>query len=183
MRVSQRLAPLVLLVSLMLPHLAWSASKLEIDARVRATIDKLYAEEPVARDLGAKASGMLVFPRVIKVGIGIGGEHGEGSLLVKGAPVQYYRATAASIGFQLGGQAKSEVVMFMSSQALDKFRASDGWEAGVDGSVAIVKFGVGKEIDTNNVRDPIIGFVFGNQGLMYDLSLEGSKFWKTNKNK
>lgn len=181
MRISHRLAPAVLLASLLLGQSAWAASKLEIDARVRATMDKLYAEEPVARELAGKASGVLVFPRVIKAGIGIGGEHGEGSLLVNGAPVQYYRTTAASIGFQLGAQAKSEVLMFMSSQALDKFRASDGWEAGVDGSVAVVKFGVGKEIDTHNVRDPIIGFVFGNQGLMYDLSLEGSKFWKIKK--
>lgn len=170
-----------LLITLLLPALALPASKVEIDARVRATMDKLYAEEPAARELGAKASGILVFPRVIKLGIGLGGEHGQGSLLVNGHPVQYYRATAASFGFQLGGQAKSEVVMFMTQDSLNKFRASEGWEAGVDGSVAIVKFGVGKEVDTHNVRDPIIGFVFGNQGLMYDLSLEGSKFWKIKK--
>ncbi len=181
MSLSRRLVPLLFSLTLCASPCSWSASKLEIDARVRTTMDKLYTEEPVARELASKAEGILVFPRVIKVGIGLGGEHGEGSLLVGGQPVQYYRATAASIGFQLGGQAKSEVVMFMTQEALDKFRASDGWEAGVDGSVAIVKFGVGKEVDTHNIRDPIIGFVFGNQGLMYDLSLEGSKFWKINK--
>ena len=181
MPLSRRFVPLLVSAVMCLPSWSWSASKLEIDARVRTTMDKLYTEEPVARELANKAEGILVFPRVIKVGIGLGGEHGEGALLVGGQPVQYYRATAASIGFQLGGQAKSEVVMFMTQEALDKFRASDGWEAGVDGSVAIVKFGVGKEVDTHNIRDPIIGFVFGNQGLMYDLSLEGSKFWKINK--
>jgi lipid-binding SYLF domain-containing protein len=181
MRLSHRLAATLFVICLLPQHSAWSASKMEIDARVRAAVERLYVEEPVARELSAKSSAMLVFPRVIKVGIGLGGEYGEGSLLVGGQPVQYYRATAASIGFQLGGQAKSEVVMFMSQTVLDKFRASQGWEAGVDGSVAVVKFGVGKEIDTHNVRDPIIGFVFGNQGLMYDLSLEGTKFWKINK--
>jgi lipid-binding SYLF domain-containing protein len=181
MRLPQRLTHILLILGLMLPHLAWPASKLEIDARVRAAMEQLYAEEPVARELGAKASGILVFPRVIKVGIGIGGEAGQGSLLVNGQPVQYYRTTAASFGFQLGGQAKSEVIMFMTQAALEEFRASDGWEAGVDGSVAIVKFGVGKAINTHNLRDPIIGFVYGNRGLMYDLSLEGSKFWKINK--
>ena len=177
----RRLVCAVLVLGTLIAPNMWAASKLEIDARVRATMEQLYKEEPIARELSAKASGILVFPRVIKVGIGIGGEHGEGSLLVKGNPVQYYRTTAASIGFQLGGQAKSEVLMFMDPTALDKFRASDGWEAGVDGGVAIVKFGVGKEIDTHSVRDPIIGFVFGNRGLMYDLSLEGAKFWKINK--
>ncbi|MDH3643427.1 MAG: YSC84-related protein [Gammaproteobacteria bacterium] len=161
--------------------LAWSVSKIEIDARTTAAIDKLYSEEPAARELGSKAAGMLVFPRVYKLGMGLGGEYGEGALMINGQPAQYYRITAASFGFQLGGQAKAEVVMFMTEDALQKFRDSDGWEAGVDGSVAIVQFGVGKEFDTHNVKDPIIGFVFGNKGLMYDLSLEGSKFWKIQK--
>ena len=129
MRLPQRLTHILLILGLMLPHLAWPASKLEIDARVRAAMEQLYAEEPVARELGAKASGILVFPRVIKVGIGIGGEAGQGSLLVNGQPVQYYRTTAASFGFQLGGQAKSEVIMFMTQAALEEFRASDGSSA------------------------------------------------------
>ena len=71
--------------------------------------------------------------------------------------------------------------MFMTDGALRRFRESDGWEAGIDGSIAVVEFGVGKEIDTNSMRDPIIGFVFSNKGLMYNLSLEGSKFWKIEK--
>ena len=160
---------------------AWSASKLEIDARIKAAIEALFVEQPVARELAAKASGMLVFPRVYKLGAGLGGEYGEGALMIDQQPAQYYRVTAASFGFQLGGQAKTEVLMFMTGEALQSFRDSDGWEAGVDGSVAIVQFGVGKEINTHNLKDPIIGFVFGNKGLMYDLSLEGSKFWKIQK--
>ena len=71
--------------------------------------------------------------------------------------------------------------MFMTNDALTKFRQSDGWEAGVDGSIAVIEFGVGKEIDTNSIQDPIIGFVFSNKGLMYNLSLEGSKFWQITK--
>ena len=101
--------------------------------------------------------------------------------MVNQQPVQYYRVTSASFGFQLGAQAKTEIVMFMTDNALKEFRQSDGWEAGLDGSVAIVQFGVGKKIDTHTIQDPIIGFVFGNKGLMYDLSLEGSKFWKIQK--
>lgn len=173
--------PLLALLVLGLAGSAWSASKIEIDARVKSAITALYAEEPAARELAGKASGLLVFPRVYKLGAGLGGEYGEGALMVNQQPVQYYRVTSASFGFQLGAQAKTEIVMFMTDNALKEFRQSDGWEAGLDGSVAIVQFGVGKKIDTHTIQDPIIGFVFGNKGLMYDLSLEGSKFWKIQK--
>ncbi len=171
----------ILLMMATLPLTAWSASKVELDARVRAAIELMYTDVPASRELAQKAAGMLVFPTIIKGGIGIGGEYGEGALLVNGATVQYYRLTALSFGFQLGGQGKTEVLLFMTGAALQEFRDSEGWEAGVDGSIAVLEFGVGKEIDTNNIRDPIIGFVFNNKGLMYDLSLEGTKFWKIHK--
>ena len=158
-----------------------AASKLELDTRAQAVLERLYEEQPAAAELSKKAAGILVFPRIIKGGIGIGGEIGEGSLLVDNAPVQYYRITSVSVGFQLGGQAKSEVIMFMTDESMELFRGSDGWEAGVDGSIAVIEFGVGKEIDTNSIQDPIIAFVFDNKGLMYNLSLEGSKFWKIDK--
>jgi len=70
------------------------------------------------------------------------------------------------------------VIVFLAKDALEKFRNSSGWEAGVDGSVAIVEFGVGKDINTINIQDPIVGFVFSNKGLMYNLTLEGSKMTK-----
>ena len=136
---------------------------------------------PAGRDLAKKAVGILVFPRLIKGGVVVGGEFGEGALLVNGQTVQYYRVAALSVGFQAGGQSKTEVIMFMTDDALELFRTSDGWEAGVDGSIALVEFGAGREVNTNNIKDPIIGFVFDNKGLMADLSLEGSKFWKTDK--
>lgn len=160
---------------------ATAASREEIDARAQEALEKLYERTPAARELAGKSSGILVFPRVIKAGFGVGGEFGEGSLLVGGAPVQYYRLTSASVGFQIGGQARTQVLMFMTDQALADFRNSDGWEAGVDGSVAVVEFGVGGDISTSSGQEPIVGFVFGNKGLMYNLSLEGSKFWKIDK--
>lgn len=168
-------------LSLSLASAAWSASKTELDARVRAAMTELYAKAPEARELASKAAGVLVFPRTYKVGIGFGGKLGEGALLVNGLPVQYYRVTAGSFGFQLGAQARAEVIMFMTTDSLENFRASQGWEAGVDGSVALIEFGVGDSFNTNTGREPIIGFVYGNKGLMYDLSLEGSKYWRINK--
>lgn len=81
----------------------------------------------------------------------------------------------------MGAQAKSIVVLFTNESALEKFRASEGWKVGVDGSVALVDLGVGKAVDTNNIKDPIVGFIFGQKGLMYNLTLEGSKFTKLDK--
>lgn len=160
---------------------AAAASKVEIDARVQGALEDLYQRSPAARELSQKASGILVFPRVFKAGFGLGAEYGEGSLLMNNDPVQYYRVASASVGFQIGGQARAQVLMFMTDDALRGFRTSNGWEAGVDGSVAIVEFGVGENLSTNSVTEPIIGFVFGNKGLMYNLSLEGTKYWKVDK--
>lgn len=123
-----------------------------------------------------QAAGYLVFPRVIKAGAAIGGETGEGVLRVGGSTVAYYRTTSGSIGFQFGAQAKSIVIAFMTRESLDRFRRSDGWKVGVDGSVALIDMGAGKTIDSDNVRDPVVGFIFGSKGLMYNLTLEGTKF-------
>jgi len=125
-----------------------------------------------------QAAGYLVFPKVYKGGIGVGGETGEGVLRVGGSPVGYYRLAAGSVGFQLGAQAKSIVIAFMTREALDRFRNSDGWRVGVDGSVALIDIGAGKTIDSDNVRDPVVGFIYGSKGLMYNLTLEGTKFTK-----
>jgi len=128
-----------------------------------------------------QAAGYLIFPRVIKAGIGIGAETGEGALRVGGQSIAYYRTTAGSFGFQLGAQAKSIVIAFMTKESLQKFQNSSGWKVGVDGSVALIDLGVGKTIDTSNIKDPVIGFIFGSKGLMYNLTLEGSKFSKLDK--
>jgi lipid-binding SYLF domain-containing protein len=125
-----------------------------------------------------QAAGYLVFPRVIKAGVGVGGETGEGVLRVGGSTVAYYRTASGSIGFQLGAQSKSIVIIFMTRDALDSFRKSEGWQVGVDGSVALIDIGGGKTIDSNNVRDPVVGFIYGSKGLMYNLTLEGTKFTK-----
>ena len=160
---------------------AHAASAVEIDIEVEAAIKKFKAEIAGADAYLSKAEGVLVFPDVVKAGFGIGGEYGEGALLIKGKTVDYYNTAAASIGFQLGAQLKTVMLLFMTKESLNKFRKSDGWEAGVDGSVALVELGVGKDVNTDSITDPIIGFVFSNKGLMYNLTLEGSKMTKLKK--
>jgi hypothetical protein len=163
------------LLCLLCPLLASGHNRDELDARVREAVRELNQTSPTARDLGAKARGMLVFPRVLKIGSGIGGEYGEGVLLSDGHAIDYYNIASLSFGFQLGIQRKSVVVLFMTDEALRHFRDSDGWKVGVDTSVAIVTVGVGGEIDTDTLQKPVIGFLFSNKGLMYNLTLEGSK--------
>jgi len=163
---------------LLLSTATFAASKAEIDVNVEEALSKFYAESPAGQKLARQAAGMLVFPRVIKAGIGIGGEYGEGALIVGGSTAAYYNTASASIGFQLGAQVKSQIIMFMTDDALNTFRNSDGWEAGVDGSVAIVEFGAAEEISSNSAQAPIIGFIFSNKGLMYNLTFEGSKMTK-----
>jgi lipid-binding SYLF domain-containing protein len=156
-------------------------SKEELDAEVREAVAELYKHSGAAKDLAGRSAGMLVFPKVVKGGIGIGGEYGEGALLVGGRTVAYYNIVAGSIGFQLGLQQKSQVILFMTQSELDKFRKSEGWKAGVDGSVALATLGAGGEIDTETAKKPIIGFIYSNKGLMYNLTFEGSKITEIDK--
>ena len=181
MKILDKVILLMVFTLVMMPGNSYAASAAELNATADEAVNSLFAESGAARELAEKADGMLIFPSVYKAGIGIGGEYGEGVLRIKGETVDYYSTAAASIGFQLGAQKKSIVLLFMTPEALKKFRASAGWEVGVDGSVALVEFGAGKEFDTNTIKDPIIGFVFGNKGLMYNLSLEGSKMTKIKK--
>lgn len=123
-----------------------------------------------------QAAGVLVFPRALRAGLGIGAETGEGVLRIKGKTVDYFRITSGSLGLQAGAQARSIVICFMTQGALDEFRNSSGWRVGIDGSVALIDMGAGKTIDSQNVRDPIVGFIFNSSGLMANLTLEGSRF-------
>lgn len=155
-----------------------ASTKAEINANVRSTLQTFDGTVAGGNELRSKAAGVLVFPDVVKGGIGIGGEYGQGALMVGGQIVDYYDIVAGSIGFQLGVQVKSEVILFMDRASLNNFRSGEGWEVGVDGSVAVVTVGVGGEIDTNSLKQPVLGFVFSNKGLMYNLTLEGAKIHK-----
>jgi lipid-binding SYLF domain-containing protein len=154
--------------------LQWSAGR--IDEEADRALRVFHQEIDGGETFLAKASGYLVFPRVLKAGIGIGAETGEGVLRVGGQSVDYYRTTSGSIGFQAGAQAKSIVVVFLTPSSLEHFRRSRGWKVGIDGSVALIDIGAGKAIDTDNIRAPVLGFVFDPRGLMYNLTFEGSKF-------
>lgn len=171
----------VAIIVLFIPATTSAKSGAVIDLEVDETIGVFKEEVNGAQVFLDQAAGILIFPRVIKVGVGIGAETGEGALRVRGQTIDYYRTTSGSFGLQLGAQAKSVVIAFMTKDSLEKFRNSEGWKVGVDGSVALIDVGAGKTIDSHNIKDPVVGFIFGSKGLMYNLTLEGSKFSKLNK--
>ena len=173
----------IAITALFAPLTLLADSAAVIDAKVEGALTTFDDEVNGSDVFLNQAAGILVFPRVIKVGVGIGAETGEGALQVRGQTVDYYRTIGGSFGFQLGAQAKSIVIAFMTKESLDKFRNSEGWKVGVDGSVALIGIGAGKTIDSQNVKDPVVGFIFGSKGLMYNLTLEGTKISKLNKNK
>jgi len=170
-----------MLIAMLFASTVLAASSSKIDSDANKALQVFKEDVNGAQVFLDQSAGYLIFPRVIKVGIGLGAETGEGALRVGGQTVAYYRTTSGSIGFQLGAQAKSIVIAFMTKESLQKFRDSSGWKVGVDGSVALIDLGAGKTIDSNNIKDPVVGFIFGSKGLMYNLTLEGSKFSKLDK--
>jgi lipid-binding SYLF domain-containing protein len=171
----------LMVASVWLSSSALAASAKEIDAGVDDAIEKFGTEVKDGKNFLASSKGMLVFPRVLKGGAGFGGEYGQGALRVAGKTVDYYSMLQGSFGFQLGGEIKTVFIVFLDEGALKGFRESEGWKAGVDGSVALVTLGAGGTIDTQNMKEPIVAFVLGQKGLMYNLSFEGTKFSKKKK--
>ena len=154
------------------------ATAAEIDAGVKKALNKFSTDVKGGKEFLDSAKGVLVFPKIYKGGFVVGAEGGEGALLSGGQTLEYYATGGISWGLQLGAQSKVVVIAFMTQEALEKFRKSSGWKVGVDGSVAMVDVGAGKSLDTKTIKDPVVGFVFGQKGLMANLTLEGSKFEK-----
>jgi len=158
---------------------AASASKRQsIDASVNATLSRLYSTVPGSRELVAKSRGVLVFPNVLQAGFIVGGQSGNGALRVGGSTVGYYNTSSLSVGLQAGAQSKAIVFLFMTQDALDSFRKSEGWAAGADASVAVVKVGANGAVDTTTATAPVEVLVLTNAGLMGDLSVNGTKVTK-----
>ena len=152
------------------------ASASEIDKDAELAIDLLVKDINDSKLILNQAYGYLVFPRVVKVGMGIGLETGEGVLKVSELSSDYYRISSGSLGFQVGAQAKAIVIAFMTEDILNNFWNNPGWKIGVDGHITIIDKGMNQSIDTDNILDPIVAFVFDSRGLMYSLTLEGSVF-------
>jgi lipid-binding SYLF domain-containing protein len=150
--------------------------KREIDAGVGPTLDKMYADVRGSREAAGKSEAMLVFPSVTKAGVGIGGEYGRGALRRGMRTDGYYAFSSGSIGLQLGAEKRSIVIMFMTRDALQKFLDSSGWSVGADASYAIPEQGGAAQAATT--PKPVVIYIFGATGLMFNASVEGSKIEK-----
>ena len=165
-------------LSVLLAAPAWAETAAEIDAGVQAARDKCAADVPGCEAAAEKAQGMLVFPKVTKGAIGVGGSYGEGALIVDDRTAGYYSTAAASIGLQLGGETYAQIIMFTTPAALADFRNSSGWEVGANAKVAMIDQGKAADVNSIIADNPVVAFIFGQQGLMGDLSVQGSKITK-----
>ncbi len=157
---------------------SFAETQAKIDARAGEALAQFHKLNPTHEKLEQRAAGVLIFPEVTKAGVGVAGEHGNGVLQIKGKTVGYYSSTSASVGLTLGVGKRSEIIMFMTQAALDKFMMSKGWSIGADTGIAIAKSGAGGDYDSATLQKSIVGFVFGEKGLIADASLEGSKISK-----
>ena len=152
-----------------------ASKRQEINAGVDATLSRMYAQVPGSRELVSRARGILVFPKILQAGFFVGGQYGEGALRAGGTTVGYYNLVSGSFGLQAGAQSKAIVFLFMTDDALNAFRSRQGWSAGGDASVALLKMGANGALDTTTVTKPVQVIVMTNAGLMADLSLQGTK--------
>lgn len=147
-----------------------------IDARADASLDHLFSTYPGTRSLRDKSAGMLVMPLITKAGFGVGGAYGRGALRINDATVDYYSATQASVGFQIGAQQYAHVLFFMTEAALADFRGSPGWAAGADLEYVIQTQGENISADTTTSLSPVIAVVFGQAGFAAGATIEGTKY-------
>jgi lipid-binding SYLF domain-containing protein len=152
-----------------------TAKRREIDSGADATLARLYSNAKGAKELAQRAEGILIFPRLLSGGFVVGGEYGDGVLRTRGSNAGYYRLVGGSLGWQAGAQSQAVVLMFLTREALDRFRKSNGWTAGVDASVAVANVGATGDIDTNTARQSIVGFALTNAGLYAGVKLDGTK--------
>lgn len=152
-----------------------ASSRSAIDANVDAALSKLYGTVPGSRELVAKSAGALVFPSVISASLGVGAEYGRGALRTGNRTQGYYSTTAGSIGWQAGAQSRAVIYVFTTQDALAKFRASNGWTVGGDATVALATVGANGQVDSNTIRQPVVGYVLTNAGLEAGVALQGAK--------
>ena len=154
---------------------ASAATAAQLNADGKAALGRLYAQSSRAARYGKSARAILVFPKIVKAGFVVGGQGGEGVLLVGGKPAGYYKIGAASFGLQAGGQSFSYALFLMNDKALTYLRKSDGWAIGSGPSVVVVDKGVAKSTTSTTIAKDVYAFPFGQKGLMAGLGLEGSK--------
>ncbi|HET7409654.1 MAG TPA: lipid-binding SYLF domain-containing protein [Paracoccaceae bacterium] len=175
-------AALGVAAAIAMPATGRAESREVIETRVRVALDEMYRTVPGARDLAERARAVLVMPHVVKGGFILGGSYGEGALLMNGQgglsgpAAAYYSVASASVGLQAGVQKSSHALFFMTEDAVERFQRSDGWEIGADAEVTFPDNGITAQTNTTIIDKPVVGVVFGQDGLLLGASLQGAKY-------
>jgi lipid-binding SYLF domain-containing protein len=157
-----------------------AAQRQAIDSAADSALDRLYKEVPGSQDLVKSAKGVLVFPTFVSAGFIVGGAHGRGVMREGGKSTGYFSMTEGSFGWLAGAQSQAVFILFMTEDALKRFQASNGWTAGVDGSVALLSAGANAQVTTQTAQQPVVGYVLTNAGLMANVSINGSRITPLN---
>jgi len=171
---------LVAIVILTVPHQSMAADAAAIESDSKAALAKLYETTPAAKKLGDKAKAVLVFPSILKAGLIIGGQGGNGALFADGKTVAYYNISAASYGLQAGVQEFGYAMFLMTDAARTYMDKSEGWEVGVGPNIVVMDEGAAKALTTTTAKDDVYAFIFGQKGLMAGIGIQGSKITKIN---
>jgi lipid-binding SYLF domain-containing protein len=155
---------------------SYAKSKGEINADVSAAMDRFKKQIKGSTAYLKGAKGVLVLPNITKAGFVVGGQYGQGALLVGGKTVDYYSLVEGSIGWQIGAEKYDMVILFMTDKVLEKFRSSENWEAGLDAEVTLIDVGAKASVETLRSQHPVAAFVFDQKGLMGGVSIKGAKF-------
>jgi lipid-binding SYLF domain-containing protein len=152
-----------------------AATAEELKADAVHSLQALYKTNPLAEKMGRSAKAILVFPHIVKAGLVFGGSYGEGVLTKGGQFDGYYNSVSASWGWQAGAESYGYVVFLMTDKAANYLANSHGWEFGVGPGVVVVNEGVAKNLSSTTLQSDAYAFIFDQQGLMVNLSIEGTK--------
>jgi len=168
----------VFIVSVSIPQLLIAASAEEIDRNATAAMQTLYQQNPEVKKLAEASVAVLIFPKITKAGLIVGGAGGDGVLRKAGKSVAYYHSGEASVGLQAGAQTYGYVLFFTDAAALASLDNADGWEIGTGPTVVVLDDGFGKSMTTTTMKKGVYAYIFGQKGLMAGIGLKGSKITK-----
>jgi len=168
-------AVIMVVAALAAPQAALASKAEDMDREARDALQELYKSSPAAAELAKVAKAILVFPRMVKAGFVVGGQYGEGALLQGDKTLGYYNSVSGSYGLQIGAQKFGYALFFMTDDAVEYLKKSEGWEIGVGPSVVVVDAGVARSLTTTTAKDSIYAFFFGQKGLMAGLGVQGTK--------
>lgn len=147
----------------------------DIARESRAALSSLYSEDPNARALGRRAKGVLVFPAIVKGGLIVGAQAGNGAMIRGGEITGYYQTVSASYGLQAGVQKFGYALFLMDNEALRNLDKTEGWEIGSSPNVVVLDQGKATSLSTRTATHGTYAYFFDQRGLMAGLALQGTK--------